>query len=176
LQVEALYSKRFREQFAGGFVFEYSTEKKLAQETSPYPFNTFGPDNFGVGYFQPEDCDDVTTPCEYVPFPQFDTLAEKYEAVDTSDEANSVFYRRGWLNPDPPACPDKFPPLNTFVWPSDSVGSETCPVETPVFCPGVPVSCNVVTLPPVPVSSAESSFLFTSAAAAIAGLVVCLVF
>ena len=172
LQVEALYSKKFRELFAGGFVFEYSTEKALAQDTSPYPFDTFGPDNWGVGYFRPSNCDDVNNPCEYVEFPQFETLAERYNAVDTSDEANSVFYRRGWDNPSPPACPDKFPPLDSFTWPSDSVGSQTCPIETPVFCPGVPTKCNVVTLPPTDASSAHRTMGIADALAA--GLVLTL--
>ena len=37
----------YREQFAGGFVFEYSTEKIFAQESSPWPFREFGPQNSG---------------------------------------------------------------------------------------------------------------------------------
>jgi hypothetical protein len=38
-----------REQFAGGFVFEYSIEKENAQSESPYPFAKFGKQNYGVG-------------------------------------------------------------------------------------------------------------------------------
>ena len=148
LQVEALFSKEFRTEFAGGLVFEYSTEKIYAQDTSPWPFETFGPQNAGVGYFTPETCDDTTTACEYEPFPQFDTLAEKYDAVDVSDEANLAFYKRTWKDLSPPECPTVFPSLDSFVWPSDSVVLQDCPVEVPVFCPGIPITCNVVTLPP----------------------------
>ncbi|CAB9524601.1 glucanosyltransferase GAS5 [Seminavis robusta] len=151
LQVEALYSKTYREEFAGGFVFEYSTEKSMAQDESPYPFDTFGPDNWGVGHFEPENCDDVTTPCEYERFPEWYNLAEKYAAVDTSDEPNKLFYEREWNDPVPPTCPDEFPPLDSFAWPSELVPQlpQECPVEMPVFCAGVPLECNVVTLPPV---------------------------
>ena len=156
LQVEALFSKEFREEFVGGFAFEYSTEKVLSEATSAYPFTTYGPQNTGVGYFTPETCDDVVTECEYKRFPQFDTLADKYQAVDTSDEANAIFYKRSWPDdPQTPECPDKFPPLSSFTWPSDSVALQECPVEVPVFCAGVPIECNVVTLPPVAVSDAS---------------------
>lgn len=145
LQVDALYSKQYREEFAGGFVFEYSTERIYSD--SPFPFTAYGQGNFGVGYFTPETCDDVNTACEYEQFPQFDTLADKYDAVDTSDESNSVFYKRTWDNPSPPQCPAGFPSLASFPWPSDSVVLQDCPVEMPVFCPGVPIECNVVQLP-----------------------------
>ena len=62
-------------------MFEFSTEKVYAEADSPYPFNTYGLGNYGVGYFAPEDCDDIDIPCEYVRFPQFDTLATKYANV-----------------------------------------------------------------------------------------------
>ena len=170
LQVEALFSKEYREEFAGGIVFEYSTEKIYAQDTSPYPFDTFGPQNAGVGYFTPETCDDTTTACEYKKFPQFDTLAEKYDAVDVSDEPNSVFYKRSWEDPGPPPCPEGFPSLDSFVWPSDSVVLQECPVEMPVFCPGVPTDCNVVTLPPVASSAPNSRRVIFGAVSAVMSL------
>jgi len=158
LQVDALFSEEYRQQFAGGFVFEYSTEKTFAQDTSPYPFDTFGPQNSGVGYFTPEDCDDLTTACEYERFPQFDALADKYDDVDVSQEPNLVFYKRMWENPGIPSCPTNFPSLDSFTWPSDSVPLQECPVEVPMFCAGVPVECSVVTLPPINTSSAPASY------------------
>ena len=51
LQVEAIFSSSYAEEFNGGFVFEYSTELVLAESTSPYPFIQYGAGNFGVGYF-----------------------------------------------------------------------------------------------------------------------------
>jgi hypothetical protein len=101
-----------------------------------------------VGYFRPEDCDDMTTPCEYVRFPQFDTLAERYAAVDTSDEANLVFYERMWDDPAAPSCPSEFPELNSWEWPSDSMELLECPLEVPVYCLGIPAECNSVTVAP----------------------------
>ncbi len=38
-----------RDQFVGGFAFEYSMEMENAKSESPYPFTTFGHANYGVG-------------------------------------------------------------------------------------------------------------------------------
>lgn len=38
-----------RDQFVGGFAFEYSMEMENAKSESPYPFNKFGHANYGVG-------------------------------------------------------------------------------------------------------------------------------
>jgi 1,3-beta-glucanosyltransferase GAS5 len=155
LEVEALFSKAYQEEFAGGFVFEYSTEKSKAQDTSPYPFDTFGPDNWGIGHFKPENCDDLTTQCEYERFPQFDTLLERYAAVDVSDAPNKIFYEREWSNPPLPPCPDDIPSLNSIAWPSDLVESQhQCPEQMPVFCIDVPITC--ITVPLTSVSSARA--------------------
>jgi hypothetical protein len=145
--VDALFSSRYREVFVGGAVFEYSTE--LLYSLSPYPFTMFGQGNYGIGYFTPEKCDDITMPCVYQPFPQFAVLATKYGAVDISDEPNLKNY-------DPatetlPTCPSEIPPLSTFTWPSASLDDLSCPGPVYVECPNVPTECKTL---PVPSSSA----------------------
>jgi Glucanosyltransferase len=150
LQVDALFSPEYREHFNGGFVFEYSTEKVYSQNTSPYPFTSFGNGNYGVGYFSPEDCDGMDIPCEYNPFPQFQSLAARYAAVDASDEPTLDNY-----NPpvrDPPTCPDGIPSLSAFDWATNfDIASTTrtrqCPVMVPVYCVGVPAECVTISHP-----------------------------
>lgn len=39
---------------------------------------------YGVGYFQPDDCDNVDIPCEYVPYPEFDNLKKQYGETKNS--------------------------------------------------------------------------------------------
>jgi 1,3-beta-glucanosyltransferase GAS5 len=140
VDVDALFSSRYREEFVGGAVFEYSTE--LINSLSPYPFVTYGEGNYGIGYFTPEDCDEITTPCVYEPFPQFTTLATKYDAVDTSDEPNLKSYNPANLTF--PTCPSLFPPLSNFTWPSASVADLSCPGIVYVECTNanVPAECS----------------------------------
>jgi len=111
VQARALFTPEFSDVFAGGFVFEYSTEESLSTAEygapSPYPFTTYGRDNYGVGYFSPEFCDDVDTFCEYNPFPNYSTLQSIYT------NANAV----GVVNRD------------SFVPDSDRIGRDTCPEE-----------------------------------------------
>ena len=156
LQVEAIFSSSYAEEFAGGFVFEYSTELVLAESTSPYPFIQYGAGNFGVGYFEPETCDDIATNCTYFPFPQFETLANAYGAVDSSFATDLASY-----TPDQtsfPDCPSEFPPLSSFVWPSSFLEDSSCPDPLIVYCPNIPVECTTTpaSITPAP-SSVEST-------------------
>jgi 1,3-beta-glucanosyltransferase GAS5 len=137
IDVYALFSSQYREVFVGGAVFEYSTE--LINSASPFPFTTFGQGNFGIGYFTPEDCDDISTPCVYEPFPQFATLASKYAAVDVSDEPNIKNYSPSITTL--PTCPSAIAPLSNFTWPSESIDDWTCPGINYVECPNVPTEC-----------------------------------
>jgi 1,3-beta-glucanosyltransferase GAS5 len=152
LQVDALFSSSYSTTFAGGFVFEYSTEKVFAQDSSPYPFTSSGPGNFGVGYMSPEFCDEVETPCTYTPFPQFDTLAGKYEAVDSSLLPNFADYVPEVTTL--PECPAQFPPLSSFVW--QAFDEYKCPDDLIVYCPGIPLEC-LSTFPPVETPTGSSS-------------------
>ncbi|ETM51358.1 hypothetical protein L914_04801 [Phytophthora nicotianae] len=46
--------------------------------TSPYPFTTYGPQNYGLGYFSPADCTDAGINCTYQRFPNFDFLRQAF--------------------------------------------------------------------------------------------------
>lgn len=141
-QVDALFSERYRQEFVGGVVFEYNTES--LNSLAPYPFNEYGEGNFGLGYFEPESCDDIDTPCRFTPFSQFNVLSAKYAAVDTSTES---------LVSDTPderpfrACPAQFPFLGSFAWPSSSLPDRECPGKVYVTCPGVPNECTGLGVP-----------------------------
>lgn len=156
LQVEALFSPQFRQVFNGGFVFEYSTEKVYSEQTSPYPFTEFGPGNYGVGYFSPEDCNGMDVPCEYIPKPEFYNLASRYAAVDVSSEVNLNMHNPAVTSSL--ACPDEIPSVDSFEWPTETVAearaSLQCPVLVPVFCLGVPGQCVTV---PLPLDDSDSS-------------------
>lgn len=142
MQVDLLFTPEFREQFAGGVVFEYNTE--LLNSLAPYPFSEYGPGNFGVGYFSPESCDDIETNCVYNRFPQFETLSAKYGDVDVSDEASLTDAPE---TGDPPECPSDFAPVSNFEWPSASVEDRSCPGKVFVTCPAVPDECTGLGVP-----------------------------
>ncbi|KAL4173591.1 hypothetical protein KRP22_005541 [Phytophthora ramorum] len=135
LQAGWLFDSTFRDVFAGGFAFEYSTENANAQEASPYPFTSYGAQNYGLGYFSPEDCDHESVPCVYNPMPNFDNLAEQYNATDVSGESSKDDF-----TPDRttlPSCPDGFAALADVTWEADSVDSLTCPSTAQQYeCPG----------------------------------------
>jgi 1,3-beta-glucanosyltransferase GAS5 len=125
-QIEALFDSPMLEEVTGGFVFEYSTEKSNSQ--SPWPFQSFGDGNFGVVYFSPEFCDDLTTPCEVVSFPQYQFLADAYGQVASITPP-------AWDGrPEAIECPANFPPLASYTWATDSVASIACPVVEDFTC------------------------------------------
>jgi hypothetical protein len=136
-QVDVLFSDRFRDEFVGGVVFEYSTEK--LNSLAPFPFDQYGAGNFGLGYLTPEDCDDVSIPCQFTPFPQFSVLAAKYGAVDTTAEP---MMSDGEIDQQqPPSCPAQFPPLQSYAWPTSATSDRECPGTVYVTCPSVPDEC-----------------------------------
>jgi 1,3-beta-glucanosyltransferase GAS5 len=154
LDVDALFTQRYRNQFAGGLVFEYSTE--LLNAATAFPFTTFGTGSYGIGYLTPENCNDQSIPCEYQPFPQFKTLATKYAAVDTSDEPSIDDYVI--TDTTFPQCPSQIPALSTITWPTASTDDLACPEFVYVKCPNVPAECSNLgiasILTPLPVSPA----------------------
>lgn len=141
LQVDALFADTYEAEFAGGFVFEYNTE--LVNSLSPYPFTEYGAGNFGVGYFTPPNCDVANVTCDYVPFPQFDTLASKYGSVDMTKGPSMDSY----VPSDRPytQCPDGFPLQSSFQWPA--MPDLACPEDLTVICPNIPDTCNTPTHP-----------------------------
>lgn len=142
LQVDALYNDAYEIEFAGGFVFEYNTELVNSPE-SLYPFINYGAGNFGVGYLSPIDCDDANISCSYIPFPQFDTLASKYGAVNMNKGISIDNYVP--LDRTYPECPTGFPLLSSFTWPITE--PMECPEDLTVICPNLPTECNTPTHP-----------------------------
>jgi len=138
VQVQTIFSPRYQEEFSGGFVFEYSLENRHAN--LDFPFTDYHRNNYGVGHFAPAECDAVEVPCEYVRFPQFDTLAAQYASVAMVAEPEDLG-RTGAAT-----CPPEFPSMNSFTWPADGVG---------LFCPeygcppgGCTSSPTTTTVPP----------------------------
>jgi hypothetical protein len=134
----------------GGAVFEYNTE--LINSQSSYPFLEYSPGNWGIGYFTPENCNDIDIPCSYVPFPQFETLASKYAAVDTSSEPSMDAYTVP--NMALPACPENFPAIDDYDWTDvDAEPDLECANPVYIVCDGIPTECahlGIAMLPPTP--------------------------
>lgn len=162
LQVEALFSESYAEYFAGGCVFEYSNEDR--KTPSPWPYRTyFRQGNFGVGYFEPEFCNDVDIPCNYVHFPQFDLMARAYDRVDVGYVPSiDNLVANGSL--EVPQCPGQFPPLASFTWNSSKLEDWQCPDPVTVTCPA---KCSITSPSPTtpasqPVDASQGSQLQTS--------------
>lgn len=127
----------YSEYFAGGFEFEYSTENANSQSTSAYPFTSWGPQNYGLGYLSPEDCDDVTTPCKFVRMPNFDSLAKAYKATDTSGDVKYDTFKPAADRTGALTCPANFPKISSLTWAGDSliINSGKCPSVVKQGCP-----------------------------------------
>eukprot|EP00980_Cylindrotheca_fusiformis_P007448 scaffold1537_cov108-Cylindrotheca_fusiformis.AAC.7 len=131
-----LTQKDLRDTFAGSFAFEYSIEKANAGQESPYPFQKFGKQSYGIGYFEPEFCNDVNIPCQYRPLPSFDFLKEAFDTSDmypptTEDKFVVPSYRKGRTE-----CPESFPSISSLTWDADEWQSLSCPPSPNNFvCP-----------------------------------------
>ncbi|KAL3667173.1 hypothetical protein V7S43_008109 [Phytophthora oleae] len=131
----------YSDYFAGGVAFEYSTENANSMATSAYPFKTYGPQNYGLGYFSPEDCTDAGTNCTYERFPNFDFLKEAYTSYDSSSEPTLSNYAVPSNHVQTSTCPKDSPVLSDFTWEGDSAsGAEACPSKTEARyqCPNLP--------------------------------------
>lgn len=140
LQAGWLYSSNFRKVFSGGFVFEYSTENEKKLDL-PWPFTAYGPQNYGLGYFDPENCDHKNISCTYVPMPNYDNLATQYKAISVSSESsmNSFMPDRTTL----PTCPTDFPKLAAITWGADDLESLACPSAAQAYTCAGQVSSGV---------------------------------
>ena len=122
----------------GGFAFEYSIEWQNAIGDSPYPFTKSGSANYGVGYFQPEHCDDITTPCEYTPEPCFENLQYAYKHSKIFTNASLENFTVPKDRQGRTQCPEQFTPLRSFRWEADRVKDQKCPSQGPAsdfVCP-----------------------------------------
>ncbi|KAG6617172.1 uncharacterized protein IUM83_04595 [Phytophthora cinnamomi] len=70
-------------EIVGGNVFEFSTEianlagtKTLSKKADK--------GKYGVGYFQPDDCDNENTTCEFTAYPEYDNLKTAYTTTKNS--------------------------------------------------------------------------------------------
>jgi hypothetical protein len=133
-------TRDYSDYFAGGIAFEYSTENANSMATSAYPFKTFGPQNYGLGYFSPEDCTDAGTNCTYKRFPNFEFLAEAYASYDGSSEPTLSSYEVPANHQEVSTCPKGSPILSSFTWEGDSSSGEACPskAEARYQCPNLP--------------------------------------
>ena len=161
LQVDALYSSSFLNEFAGGVVFEFSAEKVIVDESeqgNPWPYYGFMKLNYGVGYYRPIDCDHITIPCEYVPYPEFDILSDKLETNDpTSFMPNINAYKKDDTD-TLPTCPSDLAPLADFTWPSDDAEDLPCylvPTASPTLQPSI--SLRPTPSPPPTITAPSSS-------------------
>lgn len=136
LQAKTLFEPPFREQFAGGFVFEYSTELINSESTSDYPFTAFGPQNYGVGYLSPKTCNDIDVNCTFIRMPNFDSLSEAYGSVSITGEATMENFTPDAARTSPTTCPSQFPALSTFTWASDAEPYIVCPNRVAWSCTG----------------------------------------
>lgn len=134
VQAGWLFSSAFRQVFAGGFAFEYSTELVNVKNAS-FPVTAFDAGNYGLGYFKPANCDHKGVKCEYVPMPNYDNLATQYQTVHVANESNMNVYQSNRTTF--PTCPSGFPKLSDLKWESDSVASAfKCPATVQAFtCP-----------------------------------------
>ncbi|KAJ0412795.1 hypothetical protein ATCC90586_002425 [Pythium insidiosum] len=155
IQTSWLHSKAFRQEFSGGFVFEYSTELANSQPQSLYPFTDFGPQNYGLGYYSPETCDHEATPCEFVRMPNFDFLAKEYNATNYEDEPHMDSFEASGSKQEFPSCPSSFPSLSDVEWAADSSASLECPepIEAPLCASGSLVQCVAADANPITIKS-----------------------
>ena len=135
LQVDALYSPTYAQVFAGGVVFEYSAEKSVVDvsaQGNPWPYNDFMKLQYGIGYYDPIDCDHTTEkPCTYIPYPEFNTLAGKLAATSSSSGFPSM---DAYTIPQEvtPQCPVDMPSILEYNWPTDTDPGLPCfVIETP---------------------------------------------
>ena len=122
-------SSTLRQHFAGGFAFEYSIERENAFHDSPYPFTKMGKQNYGIGFLEPEDCNDVNISCSYHPLPSYYALQRAYQIgqdsmqLTTLDDFELEEHRR-----QPSKCPPHYPSLGEFDWSVvDAVPDLPCP-------------------------------------------------
>lgn len=46
---------------------------------------------YGVGYFQPDNCDNNQTACTFTKYPEFDNLKAQYTTTTASNVTNSTY-------------------------------------------------------------------------------------
>ncbi|KAG7387817.1 hypothetical protein PHYBOEH_008131 [Phytophthora boehmeriae] len=75
--------KDMTSEIVGGNVFEFSTEVANLVNSAALVIKADS-GKYGVGYFQPDDCDHDTVPCEYKPYPEYDNLKRAFTTTAPS--------------------------------------------------------------------------------------------
>lgn len=132
---EWMNSPDYSEYFAGGFAFEYSTENANSKSTSVFPFTEFGPQNYGLGYLSPENCDDVTVNCEYEQMPNFNFLAAAYKQTGKSSEPTLTTFKPAADRLGPSECPPDYLPIGDLKWAGGKDPLTKCPAAVKFQCP-----------------------------------------
>ncbi|KAG3112575.1 hypothetical protein PI124_g8456 [Phytophthora idaei] len=71
--------KEMTDEIVGGTVFEFSTEiANLVDSAAVTKAADAG--KYGVGYFQPDDCDNEKVLCEFTPYPEYENLKRRTRA------------------------------------------------------------------------------------------------
>eukprot|EP00644_Phytophthora_capsici_P016642 jgi/Phyca11/572227/estExt2_Genewise1.C_PHYCAscaffold_470089 len=75
--------KEMTDEIVGGNVFEFTTEIANLVEAKKLT-KTGDAGKYGVGYFQPDDCDNELTECVFTPYPEYDNLKKAYTSTKNS--------------------------------------------------------------------------------------------
>lgn len=120
-----MFQDPLRDITAGAFVFEFSVEKDNA--IVEFPFDDFSTGNYGIGYYEPQDCTHVDINCTYVPKPEFRNLKEQYAKTPTRGPLNRGDFDPPQDRTTPPECPPNWDPISAFQWEPDNVDDLGCP-------------------------------------------------
>lgn len=75
--------KEMTDEIVGGNVFEFTTEIANLVDQSAL-VKPADPGKYGVGYFQPDDCDHDTIPCKFTPYPEYTNLKKAFTTTANS--------------------------------------------------------------------------------------------
>ncbi|KAF0698869.1 Aste57867_10546 [Aphanomyces stellatus] len=133
-----LLSRAFADVFAGGFAFEFTTENANSRGDAPFPFTSFGGQNYGLGYLDPVTCDGTpAAPCTFKRMPNFDLLAAQYNASTMTTTSLPSMAAYTPTTTSFPTCPPTAATLMSVVWPSDATADMACPdFSQAALCPG----------------------------------------
>ena len=99
---------------------------------------------YGVGYYEPVDCDHLDISCQYVQYPEFDLLANKMASIDVDFVPSYGDYNAPAFSL--PECPVEFPPPSDFTWPSGEEPDIECyviPTDAPSPAPTASLSVSL---------------------------------
>ncbi|ETM48402.1 hypothetical protein L914_07051 [Phytophthora nicotianae] len=117
--------KEMTDEIVGGNVFEFSTEiANLVNSSAVTKSGDAG--KYGVGYFQPEDCDNDNVLCKFTPYPEYENLKKAYATTKASTvEHDSYTPTRDTIL----SCPKN---MSTELPPTPEVTILECSVAQPV--------------------------------------------